>query len=82
MYFAAGIIGLVFVLGLNWLFATVDDWSRDFTTNYAATAANAKKASLRPIISERPSKDLAHLVTTAAKKLTQKERLSSPKPLL
>ena len=68
MYLAAIAVSLLLLIAAIWLLANVDDWSRDFTTNYAATAASAKKDSLRPIISERTSPELADLVTTAAQK--------------
>jgi uncharacterized protein (DUF1499 family) len=69
MYIILGIIALVLLLGLIWLFATVDDWNRDLTTNFAATSATAKKPSLRPIISELPQVELADLVVAAARQL-------------
>jgi uncharacterized protein (DUF1499 family) len=69
MYIAAGVIAVLVILGLIWLFATIDDWSRDLTTNFAATSASAKNISLYPIISEKPSSELADLVVAAAKQL-------------
>ena len=69
MYIAAGVIAVLLILGLVWLFATVDDWSRDLTTNYAATSATAKNPSIHPIFSPKPPTELAALVTTAAQQL-------------
>lgn len=69
MYLAAGVIALLLALGLLWLIATVEDWSRDLTTNYAATSVSAKNPSLHPITSQRPSSDLADLAATAVKRL-------------
>ena len=69
MYIAAGVIAVLVILGLIWLFATIDDWSRDLTTNFAATSATAKKPSLHPIISQRPPPELADLAVVAAKQL-------------
>ncbi|MGI8978694.1 MAG: DUF1499 domain-containing protein [Pirellulaceae bacterium] len=73
MYITLTIVALVaailLLFMLFWLFATVEDWSRDLTTNYATTSANAKKPSLHPIISQRPLPELADLVATAAEQL-------------
>jgi uncharacterized protein (DUF1499 family) len=69
MYIAAGVSAVLVVFGVVWLFATIDDWSRDLTTNFAATSATAKKPSLHPIVSEKPSSELADLVVTAASQL-------------
>ena len=69
MYIAAGAIAVLLILALVWLFATIDDWSRDLTTNFAATSATAKNPSLHPIISDKPSSELADLVVAAAKQL-------------
>lgn len=69
MYIAAGVIALLLILGLVWLCATVDDWSRDLTTNFAATSVSAKKPRLHPIISQRPLPDLADLVAAAAQQI-------------
>ena len=69
MYIAAGIIVLLLVLGLTWLVVTVDDWSRDLTTNHAATSALAKKTSLHPVISAKPPRELAGIVVAAATQL-------------
>jgi uncharacterized protein (DUF1499 family) len=72
MYIAfaiAGFIALVALLFVVWLAATVDDWSRDLTTNQAATSAEAKRPSLHPIHSERPPRELADMVVVAANQL-------------
>jgi len=69
MYIAAGVIAVLLILGLVWLFATVDDWSRDLTTNFAATSATAKNPSLHPIISGKPPAELADMVVAAATQL-------------
>lgn len=57
------------LLTLVWLFTTVEDWSRDLTTNFATTSASAKKPSLHPIISDQQPPELADLVATAAEQL-------------
>jgi len=72
MYIAFAVIGLVALAVLPlaiWLFATVDDWSRDLTTNHAATSPSAKQPSLHPIVSERSREELADVVVDAAQKL-------------
>ena len=72
MYIAFALIGLIALIALLlgiWLFVTVDDWSRDLTTNHAATSPSAKRPSLHPIVSERPRKELADIVVDAAQKL-------------
>jgi uncharacterized protein (DUF1499 family) len=69
MYIAAGVIAVLLILGLIWLFVTVDDWSRDLTTNYAATSATAKNPSLHPIITTKPPTELADKVVVAATQL-------------
>jgi uncharacterized protein (DUF1499 family) len=69
MYIAAGVVAILVILGVVWLFATVDDWSRDLTTNFAATSATAEKSSLYPIISAKPPTELADLVAAAAQQL-------------
>ncbi|MBC7856674.1 MAG: DUF1499 domain-containing protein [Pirellulaceae bacterium] len=64
------VVAIFLLLVLLWLFATIDDWSRDLTTNFATTSASAKKRSLHPIISQRLAPELADLVTTAARQLS------------
>lgn len=73
MYIAfaiAGFIGLIALLLVVWLAAAVEDWSRDLTTNRAATSAEAKRPSLHPIRSQLPQRELADLVVAAANQLT------------
>src|SRR5262245_20227025 len=69
MYIAAGVIAVLLILGLVWLFATVDDWSRDLTTNHATTSETAKNPSLHPIIATKPPTELAELINTASQQL-------------
>jgi uncharacterized protein (DUF1499 family) len=69
MYTLVGIACVLIVAGCAWLLFTVDDWSRDLTTNTAATSATAKNPSLRPIESNRPPAELAELISTTAGKI-------------
>lgn len=69
MYIAASVAAVLLTLALIWLFAAIDDWSRDLTTNHAATSAIAKKSSLHPIISTKPPIELADKVVVAAHQL-------------
>lgn len=45
---------------------TVDDWSRDLTTNHAATAANHPDTRLRPLTCKQTPRELADAVRRAA----------------
>lgn len=62
-----GVILLVMIGLVLWML--VDDWSRDLTTNHAATAENAKNPALRPIEASESPEELAGRVTAAAEKL-------------
>lgn len=69
MYTLAGIACVLLLAGSAWLLFTVDDWSRHLTTNIAATSATAKNPRLRPIETDRPSAELAELISTTARKI-------------
>lgn len=69
MYTLAAIACVLLLAGCVWLFFTVDDWSRDLTTNTAATSATAKNPRLRPIETDRPPAELAELISTTAGKI-------------
>ena len=62
-------LGLVILLGIGWLVANVDDWSRDLTTNTASTSPDAKNPSLRPISTTASMEILADLVASSAGEL-------------
>ena len=68
----AGIVLTVLVI----ICLQVDDWSRDWTTNYAETHPDAKDVNLRPIESERTVAELCDLVVDAMKDKTRWEVIS------
>lgn len=51
----------------------IDDWSRDLTTNHAATSEGADDEALRPIHSTRSPSETAQLVERAAAELSRWE---------
>ncbi|MCE9527096.1 MAG: DUF1499 domain-containing protein [Planctomycetales bacterium] len=77
MYIAAGLFAFALLVGLTWLLFTIDDWGRDFTTNYAATSAAAKNPSLRPVDAGLSPRDAAKLVVSAAKQIPGWESAST-----
>ena len=52
--------------GLLALFVTIDDWSRDFTTNYSVITEASKDPDLRPVIFERPADEVVDAIQEAA----------------
>lgn len=64
----AVLVGLLALL-LIVLVMTVDDWSRDLTTNHAETSPAAADPQLRPIVAEQSPADLADLVESVAEQL-------------
>ena len=48
------------------LFVTIDDWSRDFTTNYSVMTDTAEDSDLRPVVFELPADELADAIQEAA----------------
>lgn len=69
MVIVAGFILFLFLGAGVWLIFTIDDWSRDLTTNYATTSSAAKNPSLRPIEAELPPAELAKLTIAAAREI-------------
>ena len=66
IYIAAG-VGVALLLALIvFAVAQVEDWSRDLTTNVAATEDKAADERLRPMESELPPAELAGRVEAAA----------------
>ncbi len=58
---------LILLLGLLpflWLFMTIDDWKRDFTTNFAKTSEEAEQPELRPLRTERSVEETADVIST------------------
>ena len=68
----AGVVLTVLVI----ICLQVDDWSRDWTTNYAETHPEAKDVNLRPIESERTVTELCDLVVNTMKDATRWEVIS------
>jgi len=54
---------------LAWLVLAVDDWGRDFTSDYAEVSAEAAETDLRPLASERSVRELATAVRWAARRI-------------
>ena len=69
LYIIAAVAGGLLLLLFVFVAMQVEDWSRDLTTNYAATAADAKDQRLRPIDSTLPPAELAERVQRAADSL-------------
>lgn len=62
-------LGILAALALAFVVAlvvTVDDWSRDLTTNTAATAEDHPLPALRPLVVDDPPSELANRVEAAA----------------
>jgi len=59
---ALSIVAAVALLLAVALFALVDDWSRDLTTNFAATAADHDDPWLRPLVTQQSSKQVVAAV--------------------
>jgi uncharacterized protein (DUF1499 family) len=66
----AGLTILLFAVNLVW---TIDDWSRDLTTNFAATSEDAKMPELHPIHSTKSAEQLQEIVIAVAKELPRWE---------
>ena len=69
LYILLGLVALALVLVLVVLFAQVEDWSRDLTTNVAVTDENAGDERLRPVHSTLPVEGLANRIEKAARDL-------------
>lgn len=65
--------------GLLALFVTIDDWSRDFTTNYFVMTETARDPALRPILFERPSGEVVVAVQEAALRIKNWELVGTVK---
>ena len=55
--------------GLLALIVTIDDWSRDFTTNYVVMTNTSEDPALRPIVFERPADEVVDAVQEAADRI-------------
>jgi uncharacterized protein (DUF1499 family) len=73
LYVVVGLaIALVLAIGLI-LVTHVEDWSRDLTTNHAATSDNARDERLRTIKSSLPAEQLGRIVVDCVSRLPRWE---------
>ena len=70
---ALTVAGVGFIALVIGVLSQVENWSRDFTTNAAATDENASDPRLRPIDSVQTPAELAKLVIEASGKLSRWE---------
>jgi uncharacterized protein (DUF1499 family) len=73
LYVALGLAAIVFLGLLIGVLSQVENWSRDFTTNTAATDEKSADPHLRPIDSALAPPELAKQVIVAAGKLPRWE---------
>ena len=59
----------IVALSLLALIVTIDDWSRDFTTNYSVMAETSEDPDLRPILLERPADEVVVAIQEAADRI-------------
>jgi hypothetical protein len=52
-----------------WLFATIDDWGRDFRENHAEIRQDGSDPTLRPFESRRSTEELVEALKWAARRL-------------
>ena len=66
------IVGLIPIV---WIVMLIDDWSRDFTTNYAVTSVHAEDPRLRPVMTELSSSTVSETLVAwvAGKRAWQME---------
>ena len=69
LYLAGGLTILIVAAVLIFFAAQVEDWSRDLTTNVAATEDDAADERLRPIEAAIPPRELAQRVEEAVRSL-------------
>ena len=69
LYVGLGLTAIVFLALAIGVLTQVENWSRDFTTNTAATDEAAADPRLRPIESPRAPAELGKLVIESASKL-------------
>jgi hypothetical protein len=68
---------VVVILAAGWLFATVDDWSRDLEENHAEIRADSTDPDLQPLRSERSAADLAEALKWAARRIGTWEHIGT-----
>ncbi len=59
----------ILAVGLVGLGVTIDDWSRDFTTNYAVLTETSADPDLRPVVFERPADEVVEAIQEAADRI-------------
>ena len=59
------------------LVVTIDDWSRDFNTNYAVMTETSEDPDLRPIVFELPAGDVIDAIQEAAERIKNWEFVGS-----
>ena len=69
MYIALLTLAGILLLVCGMLAWQVDDWSRDFVQNRAATDVNAANAALRPIQANVDPADMTHIIEEAVSQL-------------
>lgn len=69
LYILLGLLAVVLLTVLAILLVTVEDWSRDLTTNFAATGYTVKDERLRPIHSRLAVDLMENVIVQAAGKL-------------
>ena len=74
---AIGLLMFLLLAAALMLAFTVDDWSRDLTSNHAATSETAANDALRPIFSSRAPDELARIVVAAVAEMPQWEHLKT-----
>jgi uncharacterized protein (DUF1499 family) len=80
LWVSLGLVVLLVLAALIGALIQVENWSRDFTTNSAATDESSPDPRQRPIESARPPAELAEVVVAAATKLPRwnlNERIDS-----
>jgi uncharacterized protein (DUF1499 family) len=76
LYIVAAIAAALLLVLVVFVAAQVEDWSRDLTTNFAATADDAADERLRPVEASLSPAELAEQVEAAAQTLKNWRRES------
>jgi len=78
--YIVGAVALILLLVLAAPLLIIDDWSRDLSTNRAATSNDAANPSLRNIDSKLPPEELAEVVRQAVPELNGWKLAGSGQP--
>lgn len=73
---ALAVLATPILLGIGVLLFTVDDWSRDLSTNQAETSPDTEDEDLRPLQSSLSPRDLADVVESAAATMSHWRQVS------